>query len=445
MPKKIDYYIRIGRFTHEREVLEEFVENYDGLNIPANILAYYSKAFYVLISKIKHSYFIDPQTYVFASRLSNDVVTRTVEIEEEGKKREERTLKKSYDKLLDFYQDSQFLKDTLKNGPLSIAYFNDIKLKDFVNSSLNFQQEILLKESEKSAISKYDRIYAGTENHQIIDQTNIMKPAFLTLPYFYIENDSSPWYKINISILNIAKNYRTDLKKYAVFCLEKTLISNTKFIVKLLSDYQGFDGYIVFISGFDQWSNSSSELKNFKKFIELLHDTYKKPIIHNYGTILSAYLNEIGISCFSSGIYINNSKNIDEEGMGRVKFRYYVPSSHSILNQNESKNYFLKFDPTSECTCNLCEYIKKQKTGNIPQDLVIIDRIFRPGNTLKQITRKSSKHFLINMKKEIDFVNEHNSTEYIERLTNDTGMSNNYSGVVTNSHLRRWIDVIGDT
>jgi hypothetical protein len=78
------------------------------------------------------------------------------------------------------------------------------------------------------------------------------------------------------------------------------------------------------------------------------------------------------------------------------------------------------------------------------EDIATIDRIFRPGDILKQITRKSSKHFLINMKKDLDFINEHNSDEYVEKLSHDLERTNNYHGIVENSHLIRWIEIISD-
>ena len=68
--------------------------------------------------------------------------------------------------------------------------------------------------------------------------------------------------------------------------------------------------------------------------------------------------------------------------------------------------------------------------------------MFSNDKSLKFITRESSKHLLINMKKEIEFINKNNLDTYITKLNHDRNFTNRYQKIRGNLHLRRWAEVL---
>ena len=381
---------------------------------------------------LKKLYFVDPQTYLF--QLNHDVLIREVKVEDEtGYKNVEYVLKKSYDKLLDYYTDSENLKSILINEELTPSYFNDENTQNFVESTFRFQRDHFAGEERKIPLSKYSK--ALDEEDELEDKGPI-RPTFLTTPYFYFTYTSSEWYGVNKKILEVARQLPTDLEKYVIICFNKELLLDQDEIDQVISDYTGFDGYITFISNLHEVYSKEGEIVAYKNFVKKLSDTYGKPIINLYGTFFSAMLNEFGVSGFSSGLCINESKNVDYVGFGRVNIRFYLSSLHAKLNSTEAKRYFKYFDPIQECSCDLCKLLHDNKRN--------IDTLFTNKEKRNKILAPGTmSHFLVNRKKELDFISNENIEGYIKKLNSDKETSNQYKDVVKdNQHLDKWMRVL---
>lgn len=443
------FYARLGRYTHEKGLLENYPTYIDGCVVPANIIAHYANSFRTIVQLYKLKYFIDPQTYVF--QMNSGVLNR---IKIYGDGREESILKISYRKLLDSYEDSEYLKETLKCAELDTSYFeSDKKIKSFTDSTLKFQENVLVTKKNTQQENKGQGLQRDLEKYLNIMGEDLpskdsedIEPEFLLSPYFYFESTERKWYSINKKLHDVSKNYDTSLKKFAVLCFPEDLMNNEEEVDKLIDDFRGFDGYTLFISGRGDYTTEDT-LKNYVKFIKKLKQKYNKPIINLYGTFFSAILEQFGLSGFSSGISITDSKDVEKLGItGRAQINYYVPSLKWKLKELDTIAFFNKHDKSEnpECDCEFCTFIRERLPNDPRKRRLVLNTLFektKDGPSLRgKLLKMSLIHFLFNRKKEIEFVNESNIDKKISLLQENIIKSNEYSDISSNWHLKRWLN-----
>lgn len=420
------YYLRVGRYTLEKSVTERVDGDY-GFAIPAHILSFYRNSVSTLLAATRRRYFIDPMTYVFAT---DPTVMKRADQADEVEEGPE-NFKRSYRKLLENYDLD--LTSSLSAGPLGPERFSeDTNLKRFVEQTLDLQKDFA---SRRSPMSKYEALLGDAEDTP-------RAPDFLLTPYFYFGDPSDRWYAICKRMADHAKKSARDLPIYAALCIDKRLLGNAALIDQIISDFDGFDGYVTLISGFDEEKESVENLRSLKVFFTRLRAKYQKPIINLYGSFFSATLGKVGLESFSSGLCIHHSRDVNMPyATGRAIVRFYVTALHSKLSESEAKTFLVEYDFVKDCSCEFCtelERILRPVVGKEARTRVV-DTVFGERG---QVMSGTLVHFLRNRLREITLVNKQtDNTALLQELAADksTCDERRYVDLHSTAHLDRWI------
>lgn len=417
-------YARVARYTLEKEILAKYSNSF-GLTIPANLLLYYGKSLAEFLTKYPKPFFIDPVTYIFVYSPINMFKRDNFEIQfdHDGNYK----LKKSYDKLVRVY-DEGLIKLFKSDKPLLISYFDDPDNVDkFVRNNIAYQKNFLPNSLEK--ISRYEAM-AGEE---IPEQSNL-KPEFLTAPYFYFRDTSDPWYDVNKKLSQLTKELSPDDDVYSVICTDKQSLSSN-FADDIASDFDEIDGFLMFASNLNEYNEHVQSLSRFKTFISRLYEVTSKPILNLYGSFFSVYLKYYGMKGVSSGLCVLDHKNVLAEVTGAIaRIKFYIPSVHGYIAENDYKTYLERFDPSDECDCNLCQDLANRKIRLPPSRYVShIDQLFKSGRG--QLMNNTIKHFLHCRLNESEMVNTKSLSEVNTVLQQNRRTSRRYANVLNISNF----------
>jgi len=395
--------------------------HYYGITLSAHLVVFYEKFFSTFLRKLDKPFFIDTVSYVFARDLDNiKKVNRNGEL----------TLKKSYQKLVDYcdgkikaiLEKRQFLpKDFLAN--------NEELIKEFSKKLISFQKHFFSKKSDK-AIEKYSKILGK--------ELGSLNPLFLTTPYFYFESINDPWYNISLKLAQTSISLKKEFELYTIICFSKELLVKENDLEKIIDDYSNFDGYIFWISDFDEKNVAPKYLSGLINFIEKLNKM-GKPIINLYGEYFSLILSKLGLSGYSRGIGFSEKKFVDAcvTGGGQPK-RYYFPFLHYSLSEMVVREFFSDY-PKLLCECKTCQLLRNQL--GIPRSPSITDimNFFNEFN----FTFDSKKHLMEIHTSEIDNVIKSSITDLATQLQNKIIFFRDHNMDLYNikqNHLRTWLE-----
>ncbi len=381
---RVKNYVRLARFAIEKEVIVQSQDSF-GLTIPANLLFYYRKSMAEFIRKNAESFFIDPMTYIFVYP-SNMLKTKDFDFEVDSSGNYK--LKKSFDKLIRAY-DEGLLELFRSCNPLPLSYFdNGLNVEKFVQNNILYQKN-LLKES-LDRISKYESMLGlnGSENAEL-------EPEFITAPYFYFRNTSDPWYNVNLKLSQLTKEHCPEDIVYSVICTDKQNLNNI-FADKIVSDFRDLDGFLLYISDFNESAEHVPLLRQLRSFVGRLHEESSKPILNLYGSFFSILLRYSGLEGVSSGLCILDHRDATAEFKGaRAALKFYMPSLRDKISENDFKTFLLQFNPTDECNCSFCQRLAEVRNGLSSVELrTRIDRLFTDGRG--QLMSDTMEHFLHN-------------------------------------------------
>lgn len=182
------------------------------------------------------------------------------------------------------------VKNILKRRQLIPKDFldaNSTLIQDFTKNIISFQKDIFKTIPSQQSILEYTKILGK--------KTEAPAPLFLTTPYFYFTSIDDPWYEISIKIAKQSIKLKGEHELYAVLCFSKELLRNEYYIEKIVKDYAGFDGYLIWISDFDEKVESEEYLSGLKTFVKKLSKS-KKPIFTLYGEFFSLLLSKLGLT-----------------------------------------------------------------------------------------------------------------------------------------------------
>lgn len=416
-------YVRIARYTLEKDSIAQHSNSF-GLTIPANLLMYYSKSLAKFIIENPRPFFIDPVTYIFV--YPRNMLKRhesELQVDQEGNYK----LKKSYDKLVRAYDKG--LIDLFKSdNPLPISYFDDPdNVEKFVRNNIAYQKNLLTNSLDK--ISRYEAM-AGEE---IPDQSNL-KPEFLTAPYFYFRNSSDPWYKVNINLSQLTKEFCPNDNVYSVICTDKQSLSST-LADEIVSDFDEVDGYLLFASNFEEYVEPIRSLRRLKSFVTRLYEESSKPIVNLYGNFFSVFLNYYGMKGVSSGLCVLDHKDVSAEvTMAIARIKFYLPSIRGFLVESDYRTYLERFNPSDECDCNLCRALANKKTSLSTRSYVSgIDNLFSIGRG--ELMTSAMDHFLHCRLNESELVNTKSLSEIRAILETNRRTSRRYVHILSTSNF----------
>lgn len=381
-------YVRMARFSLEKDVVAQFPNSF-GLAIPANLLFYYKKSMAEFIRANAETFFIDPMTYLFAYP-ANMLKTRDFDYETDNLGNYK--LKKSFEKLVNAY-DEELIDSFRSLIPLPLAYFDNLmKTRKFIENNIMYQKNLLKKSLD--SISKYE-LLLGLGN----PENESLSPGFITAPYFYFRSTSDPWYIINLRLSKLTKELCPDEKVYSVICTEKQNLNNN-FADTIAGDFNESDGYLLFISNFNESTESILLLKQLMSFVSRLHIKSNKPILNLYGSFFSILLKFNGLEGVTAGLCILDHRDATAEFKGgRAPLRFYIPSLRDKISEQDFKTFLLRFNPADECDCSFCQTLAEARRSLSPIEFAsYIDQLFTTGRG--QLMTDAMEHFLHNRLKE---------------------------------------------
>lgn len=412
MKMRAKNFYRLGT-VGEKSLFEDMKDYYFGIVIGAHFAAFYPSWLLTFLSKVKKPFFIDPVTYIFARNLDNI--------------KKENNFKKSYEKLMDICGKN--VKTILKRRQLMPKDFldtNSTLIQDFTKNIVSFQKDIFKATPSQQSILEYTKISGK--------KIEIPTPLFLTTPYFYFTSLDDPWYEISIKIAKQSIKLKGEDELYAVLCFSKELLRNEDYIEKIIKDYAGFDGYLIWISDFDEKIESEEYLNGLKIFIRKLSES-KKPIFTLYGEFFSLLLSKFGLAGYSRGICYGDSKSVDAYTTGgRPPRQYYLSLLHIKLSESIARTFFSD-NPNLLCKCKICSEILRnvKSTENVKKIGEFFDNI--------DFIKEAKQHFMIMHAKEIDTISKNPLETLKKELEQEYEKSEklnlNVYGI-SNKHIKRW-------
>jgi len=422
-------YYRIG-ITNEGKLLADNPNTFHGIVIQGNFTALYKDWLATFLQKLKKPFFVDPRTEVFGLDLNNI--------------KKDNDFRASFQKLIDHYDNtakSKFFSNLLKHGKLSPDTFitrnpkkwNSKLINVLVDGTITLQKNILNLDitSNKQSIKKYLKIL-----EELPDENKLTGPEFLVAPYFYFNNTSSPWFEINVKLIDTTKRKYKE-KVYAVICFDKEILGDDKEIANIISNYNNADGFLVWINGFYENKVETTLLRNYVHLLQKLIRT-QKPIINLYGSYFTLLLSKyIKIDGYSRGIALGEGREVENPATGGgTPNRYYISLVHDFAVEETAIKVLSRY-PVSRCKCDICkpvfvEVIKKRP----PNDIVLAT------NFIKNLRSQWFKaHFMHVHNQEIKNVAD-TSVDLKNGLRQDAETAKKYRlrelDVKTN-HLERWL------
>lgn len=269
-------------------------------------------------------------------------------------------------------------------------------------------------------------------------KTEAPVPLFLTTPYFYFTSIDDPWYEISIKIAKQSIKLKGKHKLYVILCFSKELLCHEDYIEKVVKDYNGFDGYLIWISDFDEKIVSEEYLSGLKIFVNKLSKS-KKPIFTVYGEFFSLLLSKLGLTGYSRGICYGDSKSVDAYVTGgRPPRRYYLNLLHIKLSESIARTFFSD-NPGLLCKCKICSEVlrKVRSTENVKKIGEFFDNI--------DFIKEAKQHFMVMHTKEIDTISKNSLETLKKELEQEYEKSEKLNlGVygISNRHIKRWKQIL---
>lgn len=406
-------FYRIG-IAKEGILFEEMTKYYYGVVINANLVTLYSKWIFSLLQKIKKPFFIDPVSYILALDLDN--------IKKEG------ILKKSFEKLIKIYgekieniiigEERELLPgDFIENDKL-----NQNLIKEFIVKVFTFQKMVGNFPPIQTTITEILEILGKKIK---IEKPNLL---FLVPPYFYFDSIDDPWYKITVFLAKESIKFKENNEVYPIICMSKSIFIDSENIKKICEDYNGFDGYIIWISDLNEQKEDIKYLEGIFRLVKTF-SIQEKPIIILYGEFLSLLFSKKYINGYVRNIGYGERKNVEIQAMGGPipRRRYYLDLTHSMIPESKIRTFFSLY-PNLLCKCEICSKISHKTVDEFFSNI---------GNS------EFNKHFLAVHYNEANL----SFNELKELMIKNYSMCVKYKKKIENlgikyKHLEKWLSII---
>lgn len=427
--------VLFGTTNEGKYFLQEFRDKFDLVGFNANMIAYSPEFMALFISKLSNkTFFIDPQTYAFQQP------TKTLLKKSNGKL----VPKKSLLKLAQIYGSK--ILELIGKDSLDPALLSDTEIKLISGSVLTFQKSFV-----QSNISEEIREFLEGE---------IIQPAFLISPYFYMQADNiTEVLRANVKFIEESKKLlEADDKLYAEIAISQEVLNDPVLCNNLETHYQSaaVDGYVLWIDNFSELEATEYLLNRFKHFIRSLSSS-KRPIIMLHGSYLSIVFSSMHfkyLAAVGHGIEYGENRALVPVGGGVPTAKFYFPKYHQrIKYDSETQDILLEMNWIKSrktflenvCDCDICKsliidddvvnhFITYGETKLSEKN----DKLYPTGKALDL----SRRHYLTN--KIIEYKKLNSLT--LDEIVNDLGVAqeevNKFKTVLSINHLARWKNVI---
>jgi len=414
-------FYRLGT-AGEKTIFEDHPTTYDGIAVGANLAAFYPDWLPTFLRAVRKPFFVDPVTYVFARSLENI--------------KKDNEVKKSFYKLAKAYSDK--LADLVeKEGRQLIPkdfwtdnHWNAKFIEGLANNVVDFQMKVMQAPSQLSLLD-----YAEILGEKITEE--VEGPEFLVAPYFHSTSLHDPWYQISLQVAKRAISLKGLLPLFAVLCTSRELLLDKVAIGQIVKDYSEFDGYMLWISEFDEKQEGEEYLSGLIGMVEELAKT-KKPVYTLYGEYFSTMISKCGLSGYCRGICYSASKSVDATAGGaRLPQRYYIELNHGKLSETVARTFFTD-NPGELCKCKICtDAIEGIHEANSAKKIAAFFDQMDFTNT--------RAHFLVVHAKEREELERSQIKDIVQQLKANIETCHNLKAQfynISDDHLHRWQAVL---
>jgi len=414
---------------------------FDGIIIPAHLLAFYDPSLISFIEDVNKSFIIDPMTYVWEQPLEN-IKSGNI-------------LKKSYTKYIEKLECR--IGEILPDSRISIHDCTDSEITIFVDKILRFQAEI--KSINKKNVDRkksLDRIRRKMSKK--VDSE--IRAEYLVPPYFYFTHTNDSNYHLSIQCKKLAVNNKSysNFEIIPCICMAKEILYDRGQINRIIEDYSEHRHVLLWLDEFDDRTASNYELRLLKELIQRFTEK-NVSIINMYGSFYSVLLGYYGLDFFSSGIALSHRKGVNSvAGGGGLPLRYYEPTFKQEIVNEDVFTLYSHYPELFVCDCPVCNQISARirQTQTIEEREIILDEFFieirrRNAEGKNELIRpaimdwtNSRLHFMHVRKAELDLENRLTSEQMKQLLRNDYNMLNQkvnyilFSRITEPNHLSRW-------
>jgi len=415
MDNDFDIYYRFNT-GNEKKFLKNNKSRYHGIVISGHICMFYSDMVMTFLNGIDKPYIIDPVTYVFG-------------LDPEGMRKEDGTLKKSYEALIDFYGEpfEQYLgEEALKPDELDWQ-----EKETLVEKTIDLEKNIVEgKNPSQKSLLDYKETLAEEQTDESENYLKCVIP-----PYFYFEDVTDEFYDLSLELARITEDKTDDIQVTPVICLSKHILNDEHKINEILNDYQNFDGCFIWIADFDEEKERVSNLTKYLQLIEDFSEVFDT-LISFYGGEFSIISSKKGLSGVVSGICYSTSK--DPEGVtsgGGFPLRYYIPEAHTKTVEANARIYYTNYERFL-CECEVCSKLDK-KAESIEDFFEKLDR------------EKARNHFIHQYLEILNQVEQNDISYTLSELDQDLRFCERYklreNYEIDYNHIRRWIKAFENT
>lgn len=331
----MDFHLRFG-MHRDAQILHQTKELYEGLVIPAHILAYQPTSTSVFVTSLPdHAYLIDPMTFLFLHPA-------------ESFRKEDGDLRPSLRKLCEAYhEDLAEILDELDDDEYVTPHILP-NLKEFCKGVVGFQRTAVSKGSEGSKAEKYLRRKGYTD-------ARVTNPRSIVAPYFMFQSVTDPWYRIAVDCLSHSNDaLRPHESLSAVIHCKLDALTETG-VRQLVTDFAEAEHVLIWFENFNQYAASSEDITTVRKAIAALSDIAEVEML--YGGYLLAMTEADGTAAFSHGILFTEHRSVGTvPGGGGVPERYYIPGIHQFRSLSQTDLILHQF-PDLICECRVCSEV----------------------------------------------------------------------------------------
>ena len=441
----LQHWMSFSTFKEQNYFRFPNTETYDGVIFNGNMVAHAPAglaAFLIEKTRLNIPYIIDPVTHAF----QHDVkFIKNVNGE----------IKSSISNMASYY--GRIISENAGIRPLTGGDFEEGEDKiDLVTNCLNFQRNILTE-----AIKENDSLkYLG-------DIGESYTPHALASPYFFFDDTSiDEWLQVNIDLAKLAIESKLEGEKIFIpIVIGSEILLDEELIDRIVDSFDGMenDGFLFWISNFDEGSVGTSYLRSMLKLSTGLRKGSTKELINLHGgyfSILSSspVFTEPSFSAVAHGPEFGEFRDVIPVGGGIPISRYYVHQLHSRIRYRDALQFYSSLgwlrSPevfySNICNCPECRFIIGDNADNFTKygetnDKKVM-RKFGPV-TLQFPTKETKisclKHYLYRKSYEYDYVNQLPSQA--EGLMELEGAIKVFGGISPSAvkHLIRWMKVLG--
>lgn len=358
-------YYRYG-MAHEKDVLLEMKEYFDGMVVPAHLLAYYP-SLEPFLAKLAKPWFVDPVTFALKSK---DTTIHSLHAKT-GTLR----LKRSYAKLLERISipnkgvenpvSAEGLATGRRMGPGTFRRNGKIDVeivKEFVTSVLKLQE---LFDTTGDSPQKQDRVNELLAKHDESAPKDMRVPPveFKVPPYWFFDDVGHLDYEWNITFLETAVQANEESSIYAVIAADPSAITQET-AAKISDDFSAASGFLIWL---DDERLDAEGMRNIDRYHTLVESLASggKEVISLYGTEMLATAEQKGLSGYCSGPGYGEAKPRARATGGAPPARYYVPRLMRYLTKQPLDQY-LDAVGDIECPCRICRSLRDKMDFSKP-------------------------------------------------------------------------------